>query len=214
MGNLKARHAHDVVHVVDDDLAMRVALESMLRSVGYEVVLYESGTALIEAAPKGLSGSCFWFAVPLIRVADAQGQSNATAIQPVERALTVLVVDDVHTNRLMLQALLQDLGCRAILADSGIRALRQLRHSRVDAVLMDLSMPELDGLETMRRLRALPAPIGQLPVIGISGYTDTAKMRAMADSGMALCLPKPVAAAALRAALQQIAATQLTCAVA
>jgi FixJ family two-component response regulator len=56
MGNLNARNGHGVVHVVDDDLAMRVALDSMLRSVGYEVLLYETGSGLIEKAMLGLSG--------------------------------------------------------------------------------------------------------------------------------------------------------------
>ena len=88
-------------------------------------------------------------------------------------ALTVLVVDDEENIRKSLDGVLSDEGYRVLQAGSGERAMEILSRSAADAVLLDVWLPGMDGVETMRRVReAFPL----LPVIMISGHgtIDTA----------------------------------------
>ena len=73
---------------------------------------------------------------------------------PSEQRLVVLVVDDIETSRRELCALVDSFGHEAVAAGSGASALEQVRFSRPDVVLLDLLMPDLDGFEVTRRLRA------------------------------------------------------------
>ena len=81
----------------------------------------------------------------------------------------LLVVDDNHINRRLLQALFAAEGCLVTLAESGDEALSALKTHAPDLVLLDLKMPGLDGIETLRRLRAA-AP--ELPILMLTSYGD------------------------------------------
>ena len=81
--------------------------------------------------------------------------------------ITILVVDDEPGIIVMLSGLLKDEGYAVVTADSGQEALNQLKQTRVDLVMLDLRLPDLDGLEVLRRIRADDA---NLPVIIISAH--------------------------------------------
>jgi DNA-binding NtrC family response regulator len=81
----------------------------------------------------------------------------------------LLVVDDNHINRRLLQALFASEGCDVTLAESGDEALPALQTRTPDIVLLDLKMPGPDGIETLRRLR-VAAP--ELPVLMLTSYGD------------------------------------------
>ncbi len=81
----------------------------------------------------------------------------------------VLVVDDIATNRLVAGTYLRLLGAQPVEADSGAQALAQISGPRPPhIVLLDLLMPEMDGVETLRRIRALQGASAGLPVIAMS----------------------------------------------
>jgi DNA-binding NtrC family response regulator len=81
----------------------------------------------------------------------------------------LLVVDDNHINRRLLQALFEAEGCAVALAESGEEALPALKTHAPDIVLLDLRMPGLDGIETLRRMRAA-AP--EVPILMLTSYGD------------------------------------------
>jgi len=81
---------------------------------------------------------------------------------------TVLVVDDAADDREAMQALFEALGARVISAGNGQEAMDRLREAGADVVLCDLRMPQVDGFEFIRRLRADPKCHG-LPAIAVSG---------------------------------------------
>ncbi len=81
---------------------------------------------------------------------------------------TVLVVDDAADDREAMQALFETLGARVISAGNGQEAMDRLREAGADVVLCDLRMPQVDGFEFIRRLRADPKCHG-LPAIAVSG---------------------------------------------
>ena len=73
-----------------------------------------------------------------------------------------------------------------------------------DVVLMDVTLPGIDGLETTRRIRALPAAAGATPIIGISGRTTSGDEEAAGRAGMSFYLRKPLSPSALSKALAAV----------
>lgn len=125
--------------------------------------------------------------------------------EPVGVALagrTVLVVDDQALNRTIARALLGELGVNVIEAEHGQHALDLLQAGPLpDAVLMDVNMPGLSGIETTQRLRALPGEVGRVPVLALTA-NDSANVQAAArEAGMQGLLAKPIDATALQRAL-------------
>lgn len=81
----------------------------------------------------------------------------------------VLVVDDVETNRLILEDILQNMGCKPILADSGKKALEMIQESQPQLVLTDISMPGMDGYELCRILKGNEMT-KHIPIVFISVF--------------------------------------------
>ena len=103
---------------------------------------------------------------------------------------TILIVEDVELNRELLVQLLED-AHRLVLAEDGISALERAAEARPDLILMDLSLPRMDGWETTRRLKADPQ-LAHIPVIALSAHAmrgDEARAR---DSGCDYFLTKPI----------------------
>ncbi len=106
----------------------------------------------------------------------------------------VLVVEDLVDNALVVRRFLEAAGHRVEVAATGARALRAIRSDAWDIVLMDINLPDIDGLEVTRRMRAFEARarLGQTPAVALSAYaTDSVRDRAAA-AGLRTFLTKPV----------------------
>ena len=115
------------------------------------------------------------------------------------RPLRLLSVEDNPFGRVVLNAMLTELGHQAEFIGRGEAAAERLAQGGFDAVLMDMVLPGIDGVEAIRRIRALPPPLQHIPVIGISGRDqDEAAARA---AGADAFLVKPVSPRALATAL-------------
>ncbi|TPG53796.1 response regulator [Roseomonas nepalensis] len=162
-----------------------------------------------EAIARGETGSLFWVELPL-DAAEAPDALPAAGTPPAARPLRVLVVDDVPTNRLVAQALLERAGHRTELAPGGAEGLEAVRGAArcgdpFDLVLMDLSMPGLDGLEAARRLRARPAGEGgAVPVVALTAGVVDADGQACRAAGMNGYLSKPLTREALLAEIERV----------
>ena len=84
-------------------------------------------------------------------------------------ARTVLIVDDFDDTRLLLRTWLQKKGFRVVEADNGKRAISAAKSVRPDLIIMDVEMPELDGLEATRRIRELEG-FEAVPIVAVSAY--------------------------------------------
>jgi CheY-like chemotaxis protein len=106
--------------------------------------------------------------------------------------LHILVVDDVRANLQIAKAMLESAGHRVTLVADGSSALLALTRERFDAVLMDLQMPQMDGFEATRRIRALPQPSSNVPVIALTASALPEQVEAAQRAGMDAHLPKPL----------------------
>jgi two-component system cell cycle response regulator DivK len=89
---------------------------------------------------------------------------------------TVLVVEDFEDNRFMMRRLLEMCGYRVVEAVNGEQAVETARQERPDLILMDLSLPKLDGLAATRRIRQTDG-LGEVPIVAVSAH-DTSDFHA------------------------------------
>jgi len=82
---------------------------------------------------------------------------------------TILVVDDFDDTRLLLRTWLERRGFRVVEAENGIEAIDQAETQNPDLIIMDMQMPQLDGLSATRRIRGLKA-LDSVPIVAVSAY--------------------------------------------
>lgn len=116
---------------------------------------------------------------------------------------TILVVDDQERGRLALEGLLEQEGYRIALAASGPEALAQIQLHAPDLVLLDVMMPEMDGFEVCRRIRADPA-LALIPVVMVTALDDHASLVRGIEAGADDVLTKPFNRVELRARVRTI----------
>jgi signal transduction histidine kinase/DNA-binding response OmpR family regulator len=150
-------------------------------------------------------GALFWIELPLPVEAAPEAEAAEASPPAADRALRVLVVDDVAANRLVARAMLTAAGHEADLAADGDSAIAAVEAHDYDAVLMDLQMPGMDGLEATRRIRALPPPKGRVPVVALTASALPEQVEACRAAGMDAHLAKPIERDALLAVLAEIA---------
>jgi CheY-like chemotaxis protein/nitrogen-specific signal transduction histidine kinase len=114
-------------------------------------------------------------------------------------ALRVLSVEDNPFGRVVLNAILTELGHQAEFIGRGEAAAERISQGGFDAVLMDMVLPGIGGVEAIRQIRALRAPIGRIAIIGVSGRSDDEAASRVA--GADAFLVKPVSPRALATAL-------------
>ena len=129
-------------------------------------------------------GSIFWFEIP-VRPALPQPQATGQ-LAPMQ----ILVVDDQSINRLLFEKMVNALGHQADQADSGQVAVRMARAERYDLILMDISMPEMDGIEATRHIRAEGAS-RQSPIVGFTANLQPADHARALAAGMREIVYKP-----------------------
>ena len=116
---------------------------------------------------------------------------------------TVLVTDDQPQIVEVVRLSLERAGCRVEVAASGLAALRRADSERIDLLIIDIGMPDMDGFETLRQLKRKPG-YAALPVIILTGSGD-AKVRAEAEQiGVAAFLTKPFSPTELQRRVQKL----------
>ncbi|WKA32168.1 ATP-binding protein [Bradyrhizobium roseum] len=156
-------------------------------------------------------GTTFTFNVVMAASKDAPMAPPGTDIDESPgsvRPLRLLSVEDNPFGRVVLNAILTELGHQAEFIGQGEAAPARLAHGTYDAVLMDMVLPGIGGIEAISRIRALQPPLGRIPIIGISGRSeDEAASRA---AGADTFLVKPVSPRALATALHEATSPSAT----
>ncbi len=122
-----------------------------------------------------------------------EAPSRAQETRPRHDGLRVLVADDAAINREVAIETLQQLGAVVATAENGLEAIAALDTQQFDVVLMDVSMPELDGFEATRRIRESEARLGcaRMPIVALTAHVVGAAAEAWRTAGMDAVLHKP-----------------------
>jgi CheY-like chemotaxis protein len=154
----------------------------------------------IKVASRRGGGTTFTLKVTLASAngAQADGADQVLAAQAIP-PLRLLGVEDNPFGRVVLNTILNELGHQAEFIGRGEIAAERIAQGGFDAVLMDMVLPGIDGIEAITQIRALAPPFGRIPIIGVSGRDDdeAASRAAGADA----FLLKPVSPRALANAL-------------
>jgi CheY-like chemotaxis protein len=123
-------------------------------------------------------GSTFCFTIPLVSAAAPAPGETASAVtghvRPPPAVLSILVAEDNKVNQRLISRLLEVRGHRVTLCDNGTHVLEAWHNQSFDLLLLDVQMPEMDGLEATRRLRAEESSTGShVPVVAMTASAMT-----------------------------------------
>jgi CheY-like chemotaxis protein len=138
-------------------------------------------------------GSTFWFAIPYQAVRSVVSRPVAppdAEESPLEVGLPVLIVEDNLINRKVAAALLKALGLTFEVAEDGRRAVELCKTQQYSAILMDFQMPEMNGFEATRHIRALGGR--RVPIIALTAAVAPADRKLALECGMDDFLAKPI----------------------
>jgi two-component system, sensor histidine kinase len=167
------------------------SVKQLARAMGGDIVV----------TPRRGGGTTFTLTVSLALAGPstiAGAPADAHPLAPA-RGLRILGVEDNPFGRVVLNAVLTELGHQAEFIGRGEAAAERITHSGFDAVLMDMVLPGINGIEAIRRVRLLAPPFGRIAIIGVSGRSDDEP--AARAAGADAFLVKPVSPRALATAL-------------
>ena len=154
-------------------------------------------------------GSTFTVTLPLARIAESaaadQAIPAAAAYEPEEeRNLRVLAAEDIPTNQLVLRTIMETFGVDLDVVDNGRLAVEAWRNGDYDIVLMDIQMPEMDGMAATRAIRAAEVSLGRprTPIIAVSANAMAHQVKDYLEVGMDGHVAKPIELTKLHAAIE------------
>jgi two-component system, sensor histidine kinase len=163
------------------------AVGSLGLSVAERLVMLMGGEVGCESAPG--QGSLFWFTIPTVRAMPAAPKDTRA---PDTLSGHVLVVEDNAPNRMLIGAYLDEFGLTYDMVGSGFDALERLAAKSYDLVLMDIKMPELDGVETTKRARKMQGPAAEVPIVALTAHAMKGDREDYLAAGLDGYISKPI----------------------
>jgi signal transduction histidine kinase/CheY-like chemotaxis protein len=146
------------------------------------------------------AGSTFWFELNLETARCEpvrQLEGPHTTPQGRSRPLRILVAEDHAINQMFMAALLRKAGHTVTVVENGNQAVAAVRDGEYDVILMDVQMPELDGVEATKRIRAMPSPKHLVTIIALTAHAMRGAKEEYIAAGLDDFVSKPIDAALL-----------------
>jgi CheY-like chemotaxis protein len=152
-------------------------------------------------------GACFTIELPAPPASAFEAKIDATK-PPVDfsKILRILVAEDVAPSRVLLTVMLTNLGHNVTAVENGLEALQIASEMPFDLILMDLQMPEMDGVTATQRIRASKGPNRHTRILAVSANADVDGPNGLAAAGFDDALLKPIKPERLRFLLNEIVA--------
>ena len=204
------RHVFEEFGQADSDIARKFGGTGLGMPIAQQLARLMGGGIEVRSRPG--EGTSVRIDLPLPACdACAEKADSMTAPDSDEsfHGLRILAADDNRTNRMILGAMMGQLGITAVLCADGPSALKTFDTESFDAVILDISMPEMDGLavlKTMRQRETMPPPDGvrrppHLPILAFTANAMAHQIANYLQAGFDDCLTKPLHLERLRAAL-------------
>lgn len=153
------------------------------------------GIITVESTPN--QGSTFSFSIPVKKGLPASVESNADASVYVTNDLKILVAEDNKINQLVVLKMLKKFGYQADIAENGLEAVAMAEQGSYDLIFMDMQMPEMDGIEATKGIRALNL-FKNPRIIGLTANAYETDRQLCLEAGMDDFLTKPIQREALQ----------------
>jgi len=190
----------------DSSTARRYGGTGLGLAITREIVALMHGTVSVRSAPG--QGSCFTVelvlersemplplteaaALPALSLGAAGLAEGSTALAP-QRPLRILAAEDNAVNQLLIKALLDQGGHFCDIVGNGIEALHQVQAAHYDLLLMDIQMPEMDGVAATRAIRALAGPLSAIPILAMTANVMAEQQDQYLEAGMNGVVSKPI----------------------
>ncbi len=186
-------------HIFDEFTQVSSHRDSLTREEGTglglaivkKLIDLHGGELEVESTPE--KGSAFRFRIPYYTVAnDPAAREPEIASRAIPHSTRILLVDDNNLNRRLLEMILQGLHASFLSATNGKEALHLLKENKVDIILTDIQMPEMDGLTLTRHIRRMEDPEkARVPIIAITGNVVKEELDTYLQAGINGYVLKP-----------------------
>ena len=202
----------DLARIFEDFVTLDASYQRKVGGTGLGLGIVRRLAELLKAefgveSEEG-AGSVFWLRIPLRKFSERR-RSPRVPGRPQEvsvRGLRVLVVEDNEINRMIAREMLEKYGCTVTEAVDGLDGVRAAEADPFDLILMDISMPNLDGTAAARMVKSGHGPNKGIPIIALSAHALPADVTRFRDAGMVDVITKPLSFDRLNAVLSEFAA--------
>lgn len=173
-------------------------------AITHRLVDAMNGTVGVESEPD--RGSTFWLELDFEKGGKSGGARRGVVTEPAAgRRLSVLVAEDNQVNRVLIAAQLGREGHDVTCVENGRLAVQAAARDAYDLILMDMQMPEMDGLAATRAIRGGDGPCATAPIVALTADASPERRRFYDNCGLTEFLTKPLDTVLLRSLLTDVA---------